>query len=175
MLRDGDAGGEYRAGVTSGAAHVRLRAMTLAEFDDWKPHSIEAFAGELARAVGRPLDAAMQRAVAQFDDQLPDGLQTPGTWLLNVENDAGDRVGIMWLGRHPSRPGAGYVYDIEIEESERGRGYGRAAMLAAEDVLRSAGFSDVGLSVFGFNHTAKQLYDSIGYRTVATQMVKSLT
>lgn len=80
----------------------------------------------------------------------------------------------MWLGAHPERSGDAFVYDLEISESVRRRGYGRAAMLAAEQVVRSAGMSEIGLNVFGFNGSARALYESVGYRVVATQMTKTL-
>jgi len=47
-------------------------------------------------------------------------------------------------------------------------------MVAAEDVVRRAGLSELGLNVFGFNEAARRLYDSLGYRVVATQMTKTL-
>ena len=110
-----------------------------------------------------------------FDDELPSGLDAPGTWFWVILDEGSSRVGTMWVGPHPQRPGAAFVFDIEIDESARRRGYGRAAMLAAERLVRSAGITEIGLSVFGVNDSAKALYDSIGYRVLATQMAKSLS
>ncbi|MEP7180048.1 MAG: GNAT family N-acetyltransferase [Pseudonocardiales bacterium] len=154
---------------------VSLRQMTEDEFSDWRPRSIESFASDLAQAMHRPLDAARPRAQAQFDEELSGGIETPGTWLLLILNEDSARVGTLWIGPHPQRPGAAYVYDIEIQETARRRGYGRAAMLAAEDLVRSEGINELSLSVFGFNDSAKRLYDSIGYRVLATQMTKLLS
>jgi ribosomal protein S18 acetylase RimI-like enzyme len=114
------------------------------------------------------------RAAAQFEELLADGVATAGTWLFVVLDDAGDSIGTLWLGVHPERRDAAFVYDLEINESARRRGYGRATMLAAEQVVRDAGMSEVGLNVFGFNEAARALYESIGYGVVATQMAKKL-
>jgi ribosomal protein S18 acetylase RimI-like enzyme len=163
--------------MTSGAqpaARVTLRPMTEAEFGEWRDHSIESFAEDLARARGRPIEAARVRATAQFEELLADGVATAGTWLFVVLDDAGDSVGTLWLGVHPERRDVAFVYDLEINESARRRGYGRATMLAAEQVVRDAGMSEVGLNVFGFNEAARALYESIGYGVVATQMAKKL-
>lgn len=160
--------------INPGRVAVSLRAMTPEEFAAWRPRSIEAFAEDLARAMERPLEGARARAQAQFDEALPNGLDTPDTWLMVILDEVGTEVGTLWLARHPQRPGAAFVYDIEIHEAARRRGYGRAAMLAAEDVVRAAGFGELGLSVFGFNESAKQLYDSLGYRVINTQMTKRL-
>ena len=154
---------------------VSLRQMTEDEFADWRPRSIESFASDLAQAMNRPLDAARLRAQAQFDEEwLSSGIKTPGTWLMQILNEDSVRVGTLWIGPHPQRQGAAFVYDIEIQETARRHGYGRAAMLAAEVLVRSAGINELSLSVFGFNDAAKRLYDSIGYRVLTMQMTKSI-
>lgn len=155
-------------------AAVTLRPMSPSDFDVWLSESIESFAEDLTRATGRPMEATRVRGAAQFQELLPEGLDSPEMWLFLLFDQTGAQVGVLWLGKHPERPGAGYVYDLEIAEPFRRRGLARAAMLAAEPVLRDAGFSEVGLNVFGFNAPAQDLYSSLGYRVVATQMAKSL-
>lgn len=66
------------------------------------------------------------------------------------------------------------MFEIEIGRQHRGRGLGRAAMSAAEDLVRAAGLSEISLNVFGFNAPARGRYDSLGYRVVSTAMTKSL-
>ena len=63
---------------------------------------------------------------------------------------------------------------MQIDEARRGEGLGRAAMLAAEQVAREAGWSALGLNVFGHNPRARGLYDSLGYEVAATTMAKPL-
>ena len=154
---------------------VSLRSMTADEYAAWRPRSIESFAADLARAMERPLDAARVRAHAVFEEELPDGLDTPSTWLSVILDEDGTVVGDLWLGPHPQRQDAAFVYDIEIHEGFRRRGYGRAAMYAAEQLVQQAGRDELALSVFGFNESAKAMYDSMGYRVLATQMSKALS
>ena len=158
-----------------GEQTVSIRPMSADEFPGWRAESVESFAQDLSRAMDRPLDAARERAAAQFDELLPDGLESAGTHVLILQTDEGQRVGTLWLGPHPTRRDHGFVYDVVIEEEMRGRGFGRAAMLAAEDLLRKDGKTAVGLSVFGFNVNAQRLYESLGYRVIATQMTKALS
>lgn len=153
---------------------ISLRPMTDAEYDRWRRRSVDSYAANIMAATGRSPESAGALAQSQFDELLPQGRATPTTWLFVIDQD-GRQVGTLWLGPHPHRQGFGYVYDIEIDESARGQGLGRAAMLAAEDVLRGAGISEVGLNVFGFNAGAEALYRSLGYRVVSTQMTKPLT
>jgi ribosomal protein S18 acetylase RimI-like enzyme len=104
---------------------------------------------------------------------LSNGLRTDGMSLFAI-TDGDARIGWMWLGDSPSDPAAGFVFDIIIEAEARARGYGRAAMLAAEQFFRSQGKARVALNVFGGNDTARGLYESLGYLPTSTSMAKSL-
>ena len=70
-------------------------------------------------------------------------------------------------------PGA-WIYDIEVYENFRGQGYGRALLLAGEQVTRESGVHTLGLNVFGSNSVARGLYESAGYTIMAQQMSKEL-
>jgi ribosomal protein S18 acetylase RimI-like enzyme len=67
-----------------------------------------------------------------------------------------------------------YIYNIEIDEPQRGHGYGRTAMLLAEAEARSRGIDRVELNVFGGNDVARNLYRSLGYVETSIQMGKDL-
>jgi ribosomal protein S18 acetylase RimI-like enzyme len=121
-----------------------------------------------------PPEASLNRSRQQFAELLPAGKETDGTWILLIVDEAGVEVGTLWVGPHSDRAGVAYVYDIEIVEEQRGHGIGRAAMTAAESLVREAGKTEIGLNVFGFNEPARRLYDSLGYRVVATVMTKSI-
>jgi ribosomal protein S18 acetylase RimI-like enzyme len=62
------------------------------------------------------------------------------------------------------------VMDIEIESAHRRKGYGRAAMVLAEEHTRQLGMPYLGLNVFGHNPNARALYASLGYETTSEQM-----
>jgi GNAT superfamily N-acetyltransferase len=67
-----------------------------------------------------------------------------------------------------------FLYDIEVDEPHRGKGYGRALLTAAEEAARSRGVSALELNVFGGNATSIGLYESAGY-IVVQQMRTRLT
>jgi ribosomal protein S18 acetylase RimI-like enzyme len=120
------------------------------------------------------LDEAGARAKAaeSFRTFLPDGVKTERMSLSVLESD-GRSVGVLWLGHH--NPGTRtFVYDIEIEAAERGRGFGRAAMLAAERIAWEAGDRAIGLNVFGHNDVALGLYESLGYRVTDRSVGRDL-
>jgi ribosomal protein S18 acetylase RimI-like enzyme len=152
---------------------VTLRPMTDAEYAAWRPHSLAAYANERAQAQGRPVEDVLPEAARQIEGYLPDGVQTQGHDVLRIV-DAGEPVGWLWLGPHPDKAGAAWVYEIEIEEHARGRGIGRATMLAAEDLVVSRGVRELGLNVFGHNERAINLYRSLGYVPTSMNMAKPL-
>lgn len=152
-----------------------LRPMTPAEFDAYRRRSVASYGEELAGSGAMGAAEAAAESERQFARFLPEGADTAGMRLLLVLDDAGARAGVLWVGPHPRRGDAGWVYDIEVDEDRRGQGFGRRAMLAAEGVCREAGWSALGLNVFGPNTSARGLYDSLGYEVVSTTMLKPLT
>lgn len=151
-----------------------VRPMTPEEYDAWIVDEIAEYAADLAEASGSTLGEAHLRAEQQTRELLPDGPATAGAYLLRVLDATGDPVGVLWLGPHPQRRDAGWVYEIRIDERRRGEGLGRAAMLAAERIGLEAGWTALGLNVFGHNPRARALYDSLGYEVAATTMAKPL-
>lgn len=148
--------------------------MTAEEYEAWRAAEIRSYAAEMVESGLLDPDAALRRSEEQTSEFLPDGLATARTHLLRVLDDDDAPIGVLWIGPHPRKEGAGWVYDVEIEDARRGEGFGRAAMLAAEDLARQEGWTELGLNVFGPNLRAKGLYDSLGYEVVSTSMTKRL-
>ncbi|MFD0530973.1 GNAT family N-acetyltransferase [Kitasatospora arboriphila] len=67
-----------------------------------------------------------------------------------------------------------WVMVVEVDEEHRGRGLGRALMLAAEHECLAAGVHDLGLNVFSSNTVAVGLYASLGYRITRRVLGKQL-
>ena len=67
-----------------------------------------------------------------------------------------------------------YVYNVTIEEHARRRGYARAALLELERIAREHGALHVSLHVFGHNHGARRLYESLGFEPTSLTLRKIL-
>ena len=64
---------------------------------------------------------------------------------------------------------AGYIHELHVHASLRGKGVGTALMVAAEDDLRTMGLSLCYLTVHTNNTRAQSLYNRRGYRSGQTQ------
>jgi ribosomal protein S18 acetylase RimI-like enzyme len=149
--------------------------MTESEFQPWRELSIRNHAEQMVGATGQDLEAAIAKSRQLLPRVLPDGLRTSGMYFFVVLDAAGNEVGSLWLGPHPEDAATGYVFDIEIHEGQRGRGLGRAAMVAAERFFAERGTGAIALWVAGGNDVAHSLYLKLGYRVVGTSMSKKLT
>jgi GNAT superfamily N-acetyltransferase len=149
---------------------IALRPLREDEYSDWDAAHRAEYARGLIAHVGMPqaeAEAKVERDVAAV---LPDGLATPGTRIWAVEDD-GRRVGTVFVG---IRDAGAWLYDITIDEAERGRGYGRAAMTALEGEVRALGHATIGLNVWGGNEVARGLYRSLGWVEESVHMRKRL-
>jgi ribosomal protein S18 acetylase RimI-like enzyme len=157
-------------------AAVRFVAFTEADFHAWLLAAIPSFAlanvedgrWTLAESIGKS-----QEAHAAL---LPQGLRTPGQFFVHLHDAAtGDRVGILWWAEADKggSPEA-YVYNVTIEDAARRRGFARAAFLELERIAREHGMRQVGLHVFGHNHGARRLYESLGFEPTSLTLRKIL-
>ncbi len=148
--------------------------MTRETYDGWLDHAIRDYAeGHVAAGNWRP-DEALERSRHDFAELLPEGLGTPGHDLFSIRDPERGNVGILWVGPRPRVPDALFIFDIEVDELARGRGYGQAALDALHAWARDRGYARVGLHVFGSNEVARRLYRRVGYVETDVMMEKRL-
>jgi len=146
-------------GVIGDPGALELRPMSQDAFDAYMAHSSEQYIGEL-EAAGMSPEAARQQGEEQLAELVPDGLESPGQWFFTAW--VGETpVGTLWLSTESP---AAFVYDVEVREDQRRRGYGEAIMNAGARWCRDRGHPGLGLNVFGHNPNARALYDKLGYR-----------
>jgi GNAT superfamily N-acetyltransferase len=153
---------------------VTLRPMTAQEYDAYRERVIPDYIADLQRARGMTAETAHKYATEAFVPTLEEAAGPDRSWLFRVITEDGDAAGWLWLGPHPSRADAAFIYDVIIDDQRQGQGLGRATMIAAEDFGRAAGLTRLALNVFGWNHRAENLYRSLGYEVDSTTMSKSL-
>lgn len=145
------------------------------EFAAWLPVMRGRYAEDMVRNGGLTRERAKSKAAEDVERLFPGGEPSAGQLVFVVEADGGP-VGDLWLAeRDDSLQRCLFVYDIRLDESARGKGYGRAAMLFAEEEARRRGHDRVALNVFGGNVVARNLYRSLGYDENAVAMSKKLS
>ena len=153
---------------------LSLRPMTDDEFAVYREQMVDGYAVDVARSKGLSAEDGRADAERQTSALLPDGRATAGQ-LLFLAVDDGAAVGTLWLSTTaPTGIDAGWIYDVEIDASHRGKGYGREVMLLAEQQCRQLGLTSLCLNVFGPNLVARRLYESLGYEITSQTMAKPL-
>lgn len=150
-----------------------IAEMPAGRLQEWLAAMWTSYREEIVAAGATPEEAdanvARNRAALTSGDGLAEGQHV---FQVLVE---GTEVGVVWIGVRPGDPeGSYFVYNVEVGPAHRGRGYGRAAMSLAEEWVRAAGGTRIGLNVFGNNAVARSLYLSLGYQELAVSMVKDL-
>jgi ribosomal protein S18 acetylase RimI-like enzyme len=165
----------YRWPVTDAGPSVSLRPLRDDEYAAFVEASKAGYARGIEEQGGYSRDFARRKAEDDFGKVLPNGLQTPGHAIFVVVAD-GEAVGRLWIAeREMGGRRALFIYDIEIDDTFRGRGLGRTTMLLAEEEGRRRGLPRIELNVFGGNEVARRLYRSLGYVENAVQMSKDLS
>jgi ribosomal protein S18 acetylase RimI-like enzyme len=155
-------------------SELRIRPMTAAEFAAFRQRTITEYAAEHVRIGDWSPDRAEELASRETDHLLPDGMDTPGMLLLAAETAGAGLIGVLWVAFEEEHKNGAWIYDIEIVPEHRGRGYGRALLLAAEREVERRGCDAIGLNVFATNAVALSLYESSGYETSSLHMRKKL-
>lgn len=157
-------------------AEIRTRPMTSEEFEELRPRLIREYAAAQVEVGDWAADTAEERAAEQTDQLLPNGVASQGVSILVGETPDGDVIGYVWVAlEHQPGSGRAWIYDIETRPQHRGQGYGRALLLAAEEVAARNGLTSIGLNVFGGNRVARDLYESNGYTIGSMHMHKTLS
>ena len=155
---------------------VRFVAFTEADFHAWLVQAIPAFALTNVQDGRWSLAESIDRSKEAHVALLPQGLATAGQFFVHLHDDAtGERVGALWWSEgDKGGQREAYVYNLEIDEAARRRGFARAAFAELERVAREHGMQQVGLHVFGHNTGARRLYDSLGFEPTSITLRKVL-
>ena len=146
------------------------------DFHAWLVEAIPSFALTNVEDGRWTLAEAIVKSEEAHAALLPQGLATPGQFFVHLHDaGGGERVGMLWWNE-ADKGGKleAYVYNITIEEHARRRGFARAALLELERVARARGVRQLGLHVFGHNHGARRLYESLGFEPTSLTLRKIL-
>ena len=114
---------------------VQLVTMSEPEYQQWLAALIVNYAQEHVASGTWTSETALQKSKEQIMTLLPDGLQTKDQYLYAImTEELRQNVGVLWFGRfqHGDGTPCAYVYDVEIAEPFRQRGYASQAFRELE-------------------------------------------
>lgn len=158
------------------SAMVGLIPLSGERFPDFRAYLAKHYARDKVEAGAWSPEEAPRRAEADLDGLLPDGVNTRDHFLYSVRDaSTSEEVGTLWLAiQNPDAGRLAWIYDVEIFDRFRRKGYATRALEAAENEARELGADRIGLHVFGRNAAARALYERSGYAPTSIVMAKKL-
>jgi len=156
---------------------LRLETMTAEQYAAYAAYACENYARTSPHYRDIPLERSLPEVKRDFAKRLHAGAATPGFFLLAIllrENGTERQIGFFDIGRISPDPTRAYIWNVELDASVRGRGFGKRALSLAEDYLRARDITRVGLNVFADNAVARKLYEGAGFAVTQMNMEKWL-
>jgi len=151
---------------------IKLVPMQQEDFKPYLERGIREYADDHVRNGNWTAEEALEKSRKEFEQLLPDGVNSKDQFLYSIIDDPdNNKVGLLWVQVKDQKA---FIYDFIIDESFRGKGYGKQALLALDEKLQSMNVESVGLHVFGDNTTAQELYKKMGYQITGIHMRKVL-
>jgi ribosomal protein S18 acetylase RimI-like enzyme len=146
------------------------------DYQRFLDYAIANYAEEKTRAGNYAVEDAMQLSAREYQQLLPDGVDTHDNYLLSIINEHNQKAGFIWLALQQTGVLRTLtVVNILVYEQFRRRGYATQALRLAEEKARALGIERVTLQVFGHNTLAQSLYEKMGYRATNIYMAHDLS
>lgn len=155
---------------------LSLRAMRPDEYPDFLDYFIPDYAIEIAANYNLEEAAAKNRAISEIEQDLPQGVDTPGhtlTCIIDTHTGVEHLLGYLWY-RIDTKKSELFIYDFYVFPSEQGKGYGKEAMKLLEEAAAQSGVKQIKLRVAANNSRAKKLYDACGFHVTGINMSKNI-
>ena len=151
---------------------VQLIPMQQEDFEPYLERGIREYAEDHVRNGNWTVEESLERSKKEFEQLLPEGVNSRDQFLYSIVDEMDNKkIGLLWVQVKDQKA---FIYDFIIDDSFRGKGYGKQALMALDEKLRSMSVQSIGLHVFGDNHTAQELYKKMGFRITGIQMNKVL-
>ena len=150
---------------------INLEPIQQEDFARFLERGIREYAEDHVRNGNWPAEGALERSKKEFEQYLPDGIHSRDQYIYSIVDSNENKIGILWV---QVKDGKAFIYDFAIDEAFRGKGYGKQALAALDEKLRSMNVESVGLHVFGDNITAQELYKKMGYQITGIHLKKTL-
>jgi len=154
-----------------GVTMVKLEPIQQEDFERFLEHEIGEYANDHVRNGNWSSEGAYERSKKEFESLLPDGIHSKNQYVWSILDEDKNKIGVLWVQVKDQKA---FIYDFIIDEVFRGKGFGRQALAAMDEQLKSMNTESVALHVFGDNVTAQELYKKMGFQITNIQMQKKL-
>ena len=149
---------------------LKLEPLQQDDFERFLERGIREYAEDHVRNGNWPAEDALERSRKEFEHYLPEGIHSKDQYLWSIQN-GDDKIGVLWV---QVRDRKAFIFNFVIDEEFRGKGFGKQALVALDEKLKSLNVESVALHVFGDNVNAQELYKKMGFKTVSINMKKDL-
>lgn len=153
---------------------VKLFPMDPADYPAYLENSIREYAEDKIKSGQWKESEALEKSRGEFLHLLPDGVHTRNEFIYSIVDEAtNQKLGILWVEiKMDETPRRAFGYDFIVYEPFRGKGFGRQALQALDQLLISMDVKSMGLHVFGHNAAAFELYKKMGFEITNINMRK---
>src|SRR5215216_5171281 len=150
---------------------VKLEPLQQKDFEQFFDHAIRDYAEDHVRNGNWSIEEALERSRKEFEHNLPDGIHSKDQYLYSIIDERGNKIGVLWVQVKDRKA---FIFDFVIDKAFRGKSYGKQALAALDENLKTMDVESIGLHVFGDNIVAQELYKKAGFQITDIQMKKTL-
>lgn len=150
---------------------IKLEPIQQEDFERFLEREIRAYAADHVRNGNWTDEGSLERSKKEFEHYLPDGIHSKDQYLYSIFDETGTKLGVLWVQVKDQKA---FIFDFVIEDAFRGKGYGKQALAALDEKLRSMDVESIRLHVFGDNIVAQELYKKAGFQITDIHMKKEL-
>jgi ribosomal protein S18 acetylase RimI-like enzyme len=149
---------------------IKLEPILQKDFERFLEHAVQDYADDHVRNGNWAADEALEKSRKEFEHYLPNGIHTPNQYIWSIEDESDHKIGVLWVQVKEAKA---FIFDFIIDGEYRGKGYGKQALTAMDEKLKSLGVESVALHVFGDNVSAQELYKKMGFQVTDIHMKKN--
>ncbi len=140
-----------------------------------KIERVENFSKKVFNAVLRLLPQLASDVTLPTENFFEDFLKSKNSFFFIAKHDDGEIIGILTIGIYNIPSGTKvWIEDVVIDETERGKGYGKELVLFAICYAKSIGAKKIGLTSSPIRVAANKLYQKLGFVKSETNVYKYL-
>ena len=138
-----------------------------------KIKKITRFSQKIYKAVLKLLPQLAPASELPSEDYIKGILRSKNTHFIIAELDNKDIIGILTIAVYNIPTGTKFwIEDVVVDETHRGKGYGKELMLYAIGFARSAGAKSIELTSRPSRIAANQLYKDLGFELRETNVYR---